>query len=433
MTQVLGYLPAIERDETLYSWCSTVHKFSGNGNSELTSLALFNNPHAARQHEVPSAILTLSQKYPRIFSDPTALLAKHTLAACYLPFLAPKTSALSLSGSYWRRELFAASRTLKIEHPLRLCEVCVKEDIERIGRAYWHVQHQYPAAFSCDQHASLLMVARAAPKRWQLPDPNLAQRYPYELVSAQSAGIAASVGSAAGRLSHIDSDALRLSTLQRMLQMGVIVSVAGARHDRIQDWFSSSEIAKACGHPLSGLAALSDGAWVPHHLWRKKRSHPARWIVLWSALAWSSPKEAADCFSDAASGRIWETDSQLGLFINALAPLATPSHVIQAFSACDSYGEVMAKLCISRSDVVRWLENDPNLRQAWRNRLRRKREQKILALARSLDSLHGMKGINEFLGTHATDLQWLKLNAPQSYKELVQRLPYRGNKQSSLF
>ncbi|WP_327790954.1 TniQ family protein, partial [Vibrio anguillarum] len=50
---------------------------------------------------------------------------------------------------------------------LKMCPVCVQEDIRQFGVAYWHRVHQIPAIESCCEHQQQLVDVRL-PKRLKL-------------------------------------------------------------------------------------------------------------------------------------------------------------------------------------------------------------------------------------------------------------------------
>ena len=60
-------------------------------------------------------------------------------------------------------------------HPLKACHMCMAEDRKSSHIAYWHVEHQYPGVWICQQHRQIL--ARALGKvngegrfHWYLPE-----------------------------------------------------------------------------------------------------------------------------------------------------------------------------------------------------------------------------------------------------------------------
>ena len=363
-------VPQIERDETLYSWCATIHAIAGRTRSGDTSRALFGNDHSPRQHDLPRG-LTFLQEYLR-GENLLDVLRSHTIAACYLPFLVAEEINLlaediaQSTKLHWRRMLLCASRSRAVFHPLRFCAKCCTEDRLTVGRTYWHIQHQLPATWSCIRHAEPLWTLPGHPRRWLLPSEGMEKSTEMDTYLPQAAAITAAVGLSLSSLRSVNCDALRSSTLRRLRDTGVIHSLGGARHDRITRWFRGTDIGRMCADTTSGVSALGDGSWIPAQLWRRKFDHPARWIVLWSALDWSTPNEAATAFLEAAEDRMHSYEGQLLLFQIEGLPVRAPAHVYAAFRSCESYTAVMSVLRVGRADVVRWLEGDPLLRRVWK-------------------------------------------------------------------
>jgi hypothetical protein len=59
-------------------------------------------------------------------------------------------------------------------HPLKACPKCIREELEQIGCAYWHLLQQHPAVWICKRHDELLMRSTGRSKthnklQWILP------------------------------------------------------------------------------------------------------------------------------------------------------------------------------------------------------------------------------------------------------------------------
>lgn len=383
-------LPAIEDEETLYSWCATVHALTSGTNSGNTSHALFGNGHSSRQHDIPRGLGALQEHLSCFSGNSIELLRTHTVAACYLPFMSLgelERLATEISTGvkpHWRRRLLSASRSLPIKHPLWFCSVCCSEDAATVGRPYWHTQHQFPATWVCTRHSEALWIFSGHPRRWLLPA--LGQKGSAKLshLNADVAVTAAAVGQAISTLRIVNTDALRSCALNRLRDIGVIHSLAGARHDRLAMWFYNSAMGRMCAADTSGMSLLADGNWVPAHLWRKKRDHPARWIALWSALQWRNADEACSALVGACSDAAPTERGQYLLFEPQEQSIRAPDHVYAAFEICESYEAVMAHLHVSRGDVVRWLESDPELRRIWKQGIHSRRSHLIEQRLRNL-------------------------------------------------
>lgn len=441
ITQLPAILPAIEDEETLYSWCATVHALASGTNSGDTSHALFGNGHSSRQHDIPRGLRALQEHLSCFSGSSIDLLRIHTVAACYLPFMAPgelERLAKEISAGvkpHWRRRLLSASRSLPIKHPLRFCSVCCVEDSATAGRPFWHTQHQFPATWVCTRHLEALWIFSGHPRRWLLPAPGQKGSAKLSDLNTDVAVTAAAVGQAISSLRIVNTDALRSCTLNRLRDIGVIHSLGGARHDRLAAWFCNSAMGRMCAADTSGMLPLADGNWVPAHLWRKKRDHPARWIALWSALQWRNADEACSALVEACSDAAPTDKGQYLLFEPQEQPTRAPDHVYAAFEICDSYEAVMAHLHVSRGDVVRWLESDPELRRTWKNGIHSRR---LLSTKTRLEKslvewLAKAADLRGFLDSNAADAHWLSKHAPRIYQELLGNLPRRGTNERSLF
>lgn len=434
----LPLVPQIERDETLYSWCATIHAMAARSRSGDTSRALFGNDHSPRQHDLPRGLVFLQEYLPG--ENLLEILRSHTIAACYLPFLAPEEISVlaediaQTTKFHWRRMLLGASRTRPVFHPLRFCAKCCAEDRLTVGRSYWHIQHQLPATWSCIRHDEPLWTLPGHPRRWRLPSEGMEKSSAMETYLPQAAAITAAVGLSLSSLRSVNCDSLRSNALRRLRDAGVIHSLGGARHDRITRWFQDTHIGRMCADKSSAMSALGDGSWIPAQLWRRKFNHPARWITLWSALNWSTAEEAAAAFVEAAENRMRSEEGQLFLFQQQDPPVRAPAHVYAAFESCESYAAAMALLRVRRADVVRWLEADPELRRVWKQGAYSRRLAATMHRLQAAASLSSADfDIPRFLKDNAADIRWLATHADASYHALIGKLNRQGARQRTFF
>lgn len=411
---------------------------TGKTRSRDTSRALFGNDHSPRQHDLPRGLAFLQEYLPG--ENLLDVLRSHTIAACYLPFLAPEKISLltediaQSTKLHWRRMLLSASRSRAVFHPLRFCAKCCAEDSLTVGRPYWHTQHQLPATWYCIRHAEPLWTLPGQPRRWLLPSEGMGKSIRMDAYVPPAAAITAAIGQALSSLRSVNSDSLRSHALRRLRDMGVIHSLGGARHERLSSWFRSTGIGRMCADTTSGMSALGDGSWIAAQLWRKKRNHPARWIVLWGAMNWSTPEEAATAFLEAAEDRMQSVEGQFLLFRHENLPVRAPAHVYAAFESCESYAAVMALLKVGRADVVRWLEADPSLRRAWKQGAHGKQLNATVHRLQAAAALPGMGfDISRFLKINAADVRWLADHAGATHRALLGNLYRRGAMQRALF
>lgn len=430
-------LPSIENDETLYSLCATAHSMSTSASSQRSSLSLIGTLHGSLQHDLPASIQWLVDCGLAERQTVSNVAREHSIAAYYFPFTVPSTHALIsdlwLAGktTHARKLILSPSRTLPVEHPLKWCEACIEEDEEKLGRSYWHVAHQFPTTWRCSRHEVPLTYIMGRHKRWLLPRSCLSRRSAaLPLEGAAIALILSTVGEAASRLESVQITSIRQATLARLQTTGVIHSARRVHHDRILSWFRSNPVSEFLRQTPAGLARFSEGEWIAPLLWRQKRSNAVRWVILWSALDWSTPTEAAAFFCDAASGLPIVRAGQIELFEEALPKPGTPLKVSSVLESASSYEEAMRILQVPRNQIVRWLEADPEMRARWRQRLQKERIEN--ALQRLIDSVLRDPSISSAASLSSADLRLLKSHAPREYEAITLRLASFRPRQGSL-
>lgn len=433
-------LPLIHRDETLYSWCAAAHLMDGSRMASHTGLKLLGTLHAVRQHDIPASLRNLPLLRKANASDALEVLRRHTICGYYLPFMSlqeqEKVGERAISGEsqHWRRMASGVSRTRPLSHPLKWCDRCATSDFENGGRAYWHTEHQFPTTWVCPWHQVPLLAEHKRSKQWRLPP--LAAYGPIVASCREMRVLAilAEIGCTLNQVGSVHTDGLRAFALNRLFQMGVIHSSSRVRHERLIQWFLNLEVASICMNERFGLGAFGSGEWIPALLWRKKLNHSVRWILLWSALDWSSAAEAASAFLSASAVETPSVSDQLPLFERLGSTSTTaPKKVYEAFDCCDSYAEVMKRLEVGRSDVVRWLEMDEGLRIRWRQRLKEGRE--AVCIDRVTKTVLASPDISrtQLESLCSAEIRWLRDHAPERLRQLLKSLPSRGGPQRGLF
>lgn len=164
-TVLLLNLPILERNQTLYSWCAQVHAMNAASDALSTSRALFGAPYAALCHDFPSRLAYLTAHFPHAEFGEIELALRHTLLGYFL-VLQPRAAAYRLLALVTDGSLPSIKMRLGItasrvggHHPLKGCDACVVEDSNRVGFAYWHVEHQFPSVMVCTRHVRPLFIA----------------------------------------------------------------------------------------------------------------------------------------------------------------------------------------------------------------------------------------------------------------------------------
>lgn len=116
-----------------------------------------------------AGLSSLSSLYCESKND---LLMEQTLAPLFMHYYpqykAKLSEAISSTDNYTAIRLSQLSCVREhAQLTLKMCPVCVQEDIRQIGVAYWHRVHQIPAIESCCEHQQQL-VHVSLPKRLKL-------------------------------------------------------------------------------------------------------------------------------------------------------------------------------------------------------------------------------------------------------------------------
>jgi len=429
---MLGLLPWIEADETLYSYCSTAHLLSGFRSCERTSSHLLGITHGAKQHDVPSKIPGGLLAGDTSSGAVLACLRAHTVAALYLPFL-PRRDQLDAAANFAnahphaRRRLDGRSRSLSASHALKWCLACVADDRAKVGRAYWHVVHQLPSCMSCPKHREVLRHRTTRLKTWSIPDQldsNAALATP-----ADSCDVALRLLSAVteqfSTMEEVNTKLLRIATIRVLRQMSVLHDGRSVQMSKLESWFASTGVAAVLGQVEGWGSRLSTGEWVPSQLWRRKQDHPLRWTVLWAALEWPSIEHATFALRSALQDVPVDESGQTSVFPLSEAPTQTPLRVRQALEICNSYEEVQLQLGISRATLLRWLEHDPELRVQWKKRKRadglKNSFETVLRFARAFPYTTPSALESAF----PAEYRYLSKNAPEKLRLITAALPSR--------
>ena len=159
---MLHYFPTPYPDELWYSVLCRYHVRSGNRESATTIRNLLNDKdHGTFATFLPTkAIPEIISQLPEGLLDVRDIALNHTLFKYIFRFnsLADKEAFLAsaLTGG---RSAFS----VRIQRPdslkeLKYCPLCMKEDRETYGEAYWHTSHQIPYVSVCQKHKCRLKV-----------------------------------------------------------------------------------------------------------------------------------------------------------------------------------------------------------------------------------------------------------------------------------
>jgi len=199
-------------NESLFSLCSRNHVFLGSTLWAQTSERLFGHARQGTQHDFPSNVGVFADRAGESLGTAAEIVRQRTI----LPFFAPLQSYERIQAAeqtmlgphlgFLKFQLGLITGRFGAQHPLRACPECMTEDIETVGSAYWHLDHQYPGVLICMRHGELLR--ESIHKRmwrgrfsWCLPTF-------HELTRAEDLGL-----SCRSRLQHIANACLRLADI----------------------------------------------------------------------------------------------------------------------------------------------------------------------------------------------------------------------------
>lgn len=169
---MLQYFPTPYPDELWYSVLGRYHVRSGNPNSATTLRELFGAESVGGMGNfLPNCgIRRVAEKLPEGVLDARKVALHHTLFPYTFRFQDLSTKEKLLEQALNEKVKFP----IKLPKPytstvLKYCPLCMREDRERYGEAYWHVTHQIPYVTTCTKHRCRLRM-KDGMKKWTLND-----------------------------------------------------------------------------------------------------------------------------------------------------------------------------------------------------------------------------------------------------------------------
>ncbi len=148
-------------DELLYSALARYHFYSGNIDFKDTLMELFGKNSVIPSFEIGSHLEFLCKVLGGCYSS-ERLIREHTLFPFYAPFLPEKRKKELLrdikssngNGIYTKLGIVAGSICKK--DSILYCPVCAKKEINTLGEAYIHREHQLQGVMLCPHHGTTL-------------------------------------------------------------------------------------------------------------------------------------------------------------------------------------------------------------------------------------------------------------------------------------
>ena len=298
-------LPLLLPNQTLYSWCGQTHLLNCGTSSLQTSQQLFDAPYTALCHDFPANLQVLTQRTWGQLGSTREIALRHTLLGYFLTTIdgkeAERIIGLITDGAVPSLKLrlgITASRAGGF-HPLKLCSDCAREEQERLGYSYWHIEHQYPSSFVCLTHSRPLSylqdIATPVHRRcWMTPT---------DIKNCSLAEIRVPSDTAMLILSRLARDSMELAKLPpgsvsparaasgylRLLHQRGLAT----RDGNLQTWQLVSLIRERYRDldslPLMSPLASVEGDWpslaASHPRRKPRREHPLKHLLLVGAIA----------------------------------------------------------------------------------------------------------------------------------------------------
>lgn len=181
---MITYMPTIYPDELVYSWFCRYYVHSGcfSHKTALQELYCKKSDYLSKEF-IGNLNNEAMEQIDEIYSL-DKLVLDHTMYSQYARFipLAEKKEALYRLGhdSCDVHYLFPVLPRNDGERYLRFCPLCVKEDREMYGEAYWHRKHQIRNMCICTKHKCRLMESSVPAKSEQSFTFCPAENYTYD-------------------------------------------------------------------------------------------------------------------------------------------------------------------------------------------------------------------------------------------------------------
>lgn len=168
---MISYLPEIYPDELVYSWFCRYYVHSGCLTHSMALKEILynrcNNPSKEfLGHLNPDMLSAIQRMYPI-----ETMIIEHTMFPQYARFipLEQRKRALYHIGFDFcdAHHLFAILPRNKDDLFLKYCPMCVKEDRQKYGEAYWHIVHQIRNMQICTKHNCQLVNSAVVAKSEQ--------------------------------------------------------------------------------------------------------------------------------------------------------------------------------------------------------------------------------------------------------------------------
>lgn len=158
---MIVYLPEIYPDELVYSWFCRFYVHSGYISHKMALHDILykkcNNPS---KEFIGHLNPEMEQMIKQLYSI-DELIIKHTMYPQYARFIPLEQKKLALYHIGYDfcdvHHLFTVLPRTESEQNLKYCPLCIKEDRDIYGEAYWHRKHQIRNMYACPKHGCMLI------------------------------------------------------------------------------------------------------------------------------------------------------------------------------------------------------------------------------------------------------------------------------------
>ncbi len=152
---MIGYFPELYEDELIYSWIARYLVHSGYTSAADTYQDLYFNKNLRPSVELMNNVLDDAKTVMTKYMSMEDLIHKHTLFPEYGRFIDPAKREKLVSEADFSRGNWINSLMIPTsigERYLKYCPLCVKEDRDSHGEAFWHRKHQIIGIKICTKH-----------------------------------------------------------------------------------------------------------------------------------------------------------------------------------------------------------------------------------------------------------------------------------------
>lgn len=368
-SQAAAWVGAVPEDETLYSSLARLHRACGFHRAESSSQFLLGHSQGAALIGVPAGLSRLADLTSGAITATEATLRARTVLGPYLALMPQVRRNMLIShcldSNPGRAAIGAGLFMNRVapHQPLRLCDVCLREQSAEIGFGYWLVAHQWPGSWICEKHRTLLRhvpIAAVSSKRWLSVEACITGGLLKSLeispdIASSLERIGACIRWIAGRAS-VHPDVLQVLARERLVARGHLRNEASCSQQEYESvHFSLTAPIAASGIP--DFIGFRDGRWVRQVLVDRRNLHPLRWAVL---LASDGPVDmgSLDVAYLSAASRV----PQPSLFEESQRRRScAPYYIYRAFAAPGTLSEIASLSGLRRRELEAWLRKDPEL------------------------------------------------------------------------